>query len=77
MWQAYRNAVEEKLPRADITSASSVTMYMLGFILANTSMRPSIKCVARRTVLVQRELEFSGSCLTWIRSFIYLPHRIS
>ena len=25
MWKAYRNAVEEKLPQADITSASSVT----------------------------------------------------
>ena len=49
MWKAYRNAVEEKLPRADITSASSATMCTIGFILANTSMRLSIKCVARRT----------------------------
>ena len=49
MWKAYRNAVEEKLPQADITSASSVTMCMIGFTLANTSMRSLIKCVARRT----------------------------
>ena len=33
----------------DHTSAHSVTMCIIGFILANTSMRPLIKCVARRT----------------------------
>ena len=49
MWKAYRNAVEEKLPQADITSARSATRCMIGFTLANTSMRLLIKCVARRT----------------------------